>query len=211
MKTRVAQSQLKAIRALSVCLALGLAGCFVEMPEIEVVCSMAIPAGVEECFEDASHDRVNCWSDVTDDDRFSGYFSDIYDRPLGAEWRGLLEPWLVCGEEYDEKIGHCVGVSPRTELPEVWSPDLYAKCLEPPKNHWGHLIERTCWAIEYEVTSACIGAANDHHAGEAWSDAVAACQEAHYARQWECLDEEDFRKENCFINISDLFTCTTPK
>lgn len=197
------------IRALILCLAFGLAGCPVE--EIQdprgVACDEPISAGIIECFDEAWRDRADCWSDVTGKDWFEGYFSDIYDRPQIAKWIGLWEPWLACAESFDDQLGDCVGVGPRSEAPEVWVLDPFKQCLEPPKNQWGHPVSRPCLTIEYEVSSACIGHANALLSGAAWSDAVDVCHEAHYVRQEECLDEEDFRQEDCFISISNVAIC----
>ena len=201
-------NQVKMLGTMSLCMVLGLAGCPVEdMQELEVVCDEAILSELGECFEQAWIDRAICWSDVTGDDSFSGYFSDIYDRRELAKWKGLWEPWLECGEEFDLQLGNCLAVAPRIEAPEVWAPDPYKQCLEPPKNHWGHPVARPCLTIEYEVASACIGHANAVLSGAAWSDAVDACHEAHFDRQEECLYEEDARQQDCFINISDIAIC----
>ena len=206
------------IRALTLFLSLGLAGCPVHVPEPRLACDDPIPAGIVECFDDAWMDRVACWSEVTGEDSFSGYFSDIYDRPQIAKWKGLWEPWIACGEWFDDQLGDCVGVAPRIETPEVWVADPYKRCLEPPKNHWGHPVERSCLTVEGETWSWCISdvtararAFGSTHSSaetrEMWLAGVGVCRDAHYVRQESCVDEEDFRQEDCFINISDISIC----
>jgi hypothetical protein len=161
------------------------------------VCDQQLSEEVDECFDDAWMDRTTCWSEVTGDDRFGGYFSNIYDAPLMAQWRGLWEAWLECGDEFDVQLGECAGVALRTENPEVWAPDPYKMCLDPPKNHWGHPVDRPCLVVDSEMWSDCIFTGID----------TGACAEAHHVRQEACLDEEDFRQEDCFLNISDIATC----
>lgn len=138
------------------------------------------------------------------------YCLNPWDPGYGLAYlRTRWEIWAECVDTFDLQLGECVGVGPRAL--EDWEPDPFEECLEQQGS--------VCMRIEDVLWDACRADVNQRArdfyyrthdspgTAEIFSAGVEACDDAHFIRQEDCLDEKDFRQENCFIAISDLATC----
>ena len=193
------------IRTVLILCVLALVGCAVEPPyePEELICDEGLSEIIYGCFDLARDDRESCWVDVTGKTDFRDYFLGLNVQTMDA--------WLECVDDFNTQLASCVDVAPSPDLP--WQEDLFELCLRIPTNQWGHPVRRSCSSTVMGYFSDCVAMVNVsaselHRSGapsdevvRAWSLGVSLCREIYVADEMRCLDEDDLRLEDCFIEV----------
>jgi len=196
------------IRTVLILCVLALVGCTIQPPyePEELICDEELSEIIYRCFDWARDDRESCWMDVTGQSDFEGYFLD------GQKSRAPA--WFECVDDFNLQLASCVDVAPNLNLP--WQDDPFELCLRIPADRWGHPVRRLCSSIVKGHWNTCVSTVNINMAElfrsgmpseevtRGWNLGVSRCREIYVADELECLNEDDLRLEDCFIEIFEI-------